>query len=347
MPTVFTTSPDELHSNDDIASATRRLLGGNGWAIWVATVLLFAVSPLVAAGSLGSAPILGMIPFASVLAVVAAGQTLVVQQRGLDLSVPGMIALGAALVTGLPQNHGWSLWTASIVAVLACGVVGALNGALITGLRVMPLVATLGMNALLLGVVFSFTNGTPAGAPDALNQFALRRTVGVPNTLLIALAVILVAAVVTQRSIIGRRLTAAGVSERAAKAVGIRVNLYQVTAYAFAGLCYGAGGILLAGYTKTPPLFLGDGYLLPSVAAVVLGGTALTGGMASVLNTGVAALFLTQLGQLLRALGWTDATQLIAQSIVLLVVVVARELLPVLYGVWARRRGMPGTLLPA
>jgi ribose transport system permease protein len=347
MPTVFTTSPDELHSNDDVASATRRLLSGNGWAIWLATVLLFAGSPLVAAGSLDSAPILSMIPFASVLAVVAAGQTLVVQQRGLDLSVPGMIALGAALVTGLPQNHGWSLWPAALLAVLACGLAGAVNGVIITGLRVMPLVATLGVNALLLGVVFSFTNGTPAGAPDALNQFALRKTVGIPNTLLVALVVILVAAVVTQRSIIGRRLTAAGVSERAARALGIRVNLYQVTAYAFAGLCYGAGGVLLAGYTKTPPLFLGDGYLLPSVAAVVLGGTALTGGMASVLNTGVAALFLTQLGQLLRALGWTDATQLIAQSIVLLVVVVAREVLPALYGAWSRRRGALRPPLPA
>ena len=323
---------------DDLALATRRLLTGNGWGIWLATALLFAASPLVAPGSLGSAPILSMIPFASVLAVVAAGQTLVVQQRGLDLSVPGMIALGAALVTGLPQNHGWSLWPAVVVAVVACGVAGALNGIVITGLGVTPLVTTLGMNTLLLGVVFSFANGTPAGAPNALNQFALDRTGGVPNTLLIALAVIVVAAVVTQRSVIGRRLTAAGVSVRAARALGIRVNLYHVTAYAFAGLCYGAGGVLLAGYTKTPALFLGDPYLLPSVAAVVLGGTALTGGLASVLSTGVAALFLTQLGQLLRALGWTDATQLVAQSVVLLAVVIAREVLPLLYGVWVRRR---------
>jgi ribose transport system permease protein len=324
--------------NSELPLATRRLFTGNGWGIWVATALLFAASPLVAPGSLGSAPILSMIPFASVLAVVAAGQTLVVQQRGLDLSVPGMIALGAALVTGLPQNQGWSLWSAVIVAVVACGVAGALNGIIVTALGVTPLVATLGMNTLLLGTVFSFANGTPAGASNALNQFALDRTVAVPNTLLIALGVILVAAVVTQRSVIGRRLTAAGVSVRAARALGIRVNLYHVTAYAFAGLCYGAGGVLLAGYTKTPALFLGDSYLLPSVAAVVLGGTALTGGLASVLSTGVAALFLTQLGQLLRALGWTDATQLVAQSVVLLVVVIAREVVPLLYGALLRRR---------
>jgi ribose transport system permease protein len=338
MTRVFTTSPDEQHTNDDVALATRRLLSGNSWAIWLATGLLFAVSPLVAPGSLGTAPILSMLPFAAVLAIAAAGQTLVVQQRGLDLSVPGVIALAAALVTGLPQNHGWSLWSAVLVAVLACGIAGVVNGLIITVLGVMPLVATLGMNALLLGTVFSFTSGTPAGAPDALNQFALHRTLGIPNTLLVALAIVLAAAVVTQRSIIGRRLTAVGVSDRAAKALGVRVGVYQVTAYGFAGLCYGAAGVLLAGYTKTPALFLGDSYLLPTVAAVVLGGTALTGGIASVVCTGVAALFLTQLGQLLRALGWTDAVQLVAQSIVLLIVIVAREVLPMAYGAWKRRR---------
>jgi ribose transport system permease protein len=312
------------------ADRLRGLLHGRATPIWLATAVLFAISPLVAPGSLGSAPILSMLPFASVLAIVAAGQTVVVQQRGLDLSVPGMIALGAALVTGLPQDHGWPLWASVLAAVVATGLAGTLNGLVVTALRVTPLVATLGCNAVLLGVVFSFANGTPAGAPAALNQFALDRTLGVPNTLLIALAVVLLAGLITQRAVVGRRLTAVGVSERAARAIGVRVNLYQVTAYAFAGLCYGAGGVLLAGYTKTPPLFLGDSYLLPSVAAVVLGGTALTGGLASVICSGVAALFLTQLGQLLRAMGWSDSAQLIAQALVLLVVVVARELLPVL-----------------
>lgn len=100
----------------------RGLLGGSATGIVVATVLLFAVSPVIAPGSLGSAPMLSMLPFASVLAVVAIGQTLVVQQRGLDLSVPGMIALAAVLSTGLVQMHGWPLW-AAVVAGILCGTV--------------------------------------------------------------------------------------------------------------------------------------------------------------------------------------------------------------------------------
>lgn len=311
------------------ASATvQRALSGRSASIWVATVALFAISPLVAPGSLNSAPLLSMLPFAAVLAIVAAGQTLVVQQRGLDLSVPGMVALGAVLGTSLPQSSGWPLGLAVLAGVLLPAAFGAMNGVLVTFFGVSPLVATLGMNAVLLGTVFSVANGTPSGAPADLNQFALDRTLGIPNTALIAVVLIAIVGVVTQRSIVGRKLTAVGVSHRAASVVGIRVNLFQVVAYSFAGLCYGAGGVLLAGYTKTPPLFLGDSYLLPSVAAVVLGGTALTGGLSSVVSTGVAAVFLTQLGQLLRALGWSDASQLLTQALVLLLVVVAREVVP-------------------
>jgi ribose transport system permease protein len=322
-----------------------RAFTGSAATIWWATAALFAVSPALAPGSLGAAPLLSMLPFAAVLAIAAAGQTLVVQQRGLDLSVPGMIALGAVLCTNLPQVHGWGLWPSVVVAVLATSFVGLLNGVLVTALGVTPLVATLGMNVVLLGTVFSISNGTPAGAAPALNQFALDRTATIPNTVIIAVVVLAIAEVVTHRSVIGRRLTAVGVSERAALAVGIRVRTYQMTAYLFAGLCYGAAGVLLAGYTKTPALFLGDSYLLPTVAAVVLGGTALSGGLASVVASGVAALFLTQLGQLLRTLGWSDARQLVAQSVVLLVVVLARALAPRM-GALARGSFGAGLLRP-
>ncbi|MDR7183267.1 ribose transport system permease protein [Microbacterium trichothecenolyticum] len=337
-PVTTTTSLPVPATARSAESLWRRTLAGSWVPITVATVALFLVSPLIAPGSLGAAPLLSMLPFASVLAIAAAGQTLVVQQRGLDLSVPGMIALAAVLATALPQQYGWGVWPAVAVAVTVPGLFGLLNGLVIAGLRIMPLVATLGMNAVLLGTVFSIANGTPSGAADELNRFALARTAGIPNSLLIAIVVIAIAAVVTQRSVIGRRLTAVGVSEAAASVIGVRVGLYQVAAYGFAGLCYGAAGVLLAGYTKTPPLFLGDQYLLPTVAAVVLGGTALTGGISSIAATAVAALFLTQLGQLLRSVGWPDALQLIAQAVVLIAVVLLRELVPALLRRRAVRR---------
>ncbi|MYU22541.1 ABC transporter permease [Streptomyces sp. SID8352] len=337
-------SPREDDMNDNGSGggmAWRRLLSG-GWAgITFATLLLFALSPAIAPGSTGSAPLLSMLPFAAVLAIAAAGQTLVVQQRGLDLSVPGMIALAAAVSTCTVQYHGWPTWLAITVAVAAPALVGLLNGVLVAVTRVMPLVVTLGMNAVLLGTVLKISGGSPATAPDGLSRFSVDRTLGVPNTFLIAVAVLAVGGVVARRSAAGRRLTYIGVSVPAASALGIRVVRHQVTAYGFAGLAYGVAGVLLAGYTRTPGLFIGDSYVLPTVAAVVLGGTALSGGIASIVASGIGALFLTQLGQLLRSLGWNDAQQLIAQAAVLAAVVLLRQAAPVLRRAARRRRALP------
>jgi ribose transport system permease protein len=309
------------------AAFWRRALVGRSSTIWIATVALFAISPLVAPGSIGGAALLSMLPFAAVLAIVSAGQTLVVQQRGLDLSVPGQMAFAAVLATALPVSGGLPVWLAVALGLVLPGVVGLISGLTVTKTKTMPLVVTLGVNALLYGFVLSISSGTPTAASRGLSSFALAKSAGVPNTVLIALLLLLVAGFVTQRSIIGRRLTAVGVSEGAARALGLRVDRYQVIAYGFAGLCYGAGGVLLAGYTQNSALFLG----------VVLAGTALTGGLASVVSAGVAALFLTQLDQLLLSMGWPESTQLCAQALVLILVVLIREVVPLLTR-WRRKR---------
>ena len=313
----------------------RRILGGGSSAIWYATILLFVVSPFIAGGSLSYSAIVGMLPFAAVLAIAAVGQTLVVQQRGLDLSVPAMMAFGAALASGLPQWFGWAPGLAIAAAIVLPGVAGLVNGIVVTRFGVMPLVATLGMNAILLGTVFAISNGTPAGSPQGLADFAKGKIGIVPTAFVVAVVVIVILGFLAQRSIVGRRLTAVGVSEPAAAAIGVRVTLYQTMAYAAAGATYGIASVLYTGYVTTPPLFFGDSYLLPTVAAVVLGGTALTGGRSALISTGIAALFLTQLGQLFRSVGWPEPLQLIAQAAVLLLVILLRAIVP---GIVARRR---------
>lgn len=316
----------------------KRVFSGGSGAIWIATIALFAISPIVSAGSLSEAAVRGMLPFAAVLAIAAIGQTLVVQQRGLDLSVPGMMAFGAVLVSGLPQWYGWSAPLAVAAAIVFPALVGLLNGVIITVFGVMPLVVTLGMNAVLLGTVFAISNGTPAGAPAGLATFAKGYIGLIPNAAIVAIAVAIVAGVIAHRTIAGWRLTAIGVSEPAARALGLRVVMYQTIAYGLAGGAYGVAAVLYTGYVTTPPLFFGDVYLLPTVAAVVLGGTALSGGRAALVSTAVAALFLTQLGQLLRAVGWPEPLQLVAQAAVLLVVVLLRAIVPSVARSLATRR---------
>src|SRR5258708_21235942 len=127
-------------------------------AIWVATALLFAVSPLLASGSVSGSALLSTLPFAAILATAAIGQTLVVQQRGLDLSVAGMITLTAIIVTRFPNGSDSRLWGALGLVVLACVTSGLVSGIAITWLRVTPLVAALGGNALLNARALPDTN---------------------------------------------------------------------------------------------------------------------------------------------------------------------------------------------
>lgn len=318
-----------MSSTDPFASTlARRIFGGGTAGIWIATVALFVVSPLVAPGSLGFAAVVGMLPFAAVLAIATVGQAFVVQQRGLDLSVPGMMAFGAALVSGLPQWYGWNPLLAVVAAIAFPALAGVLNGIVVTRFGVMPLVVTLGMNAILLGTVFAISSGTPAGSPEIIATIAKAKLGPVPVALIVAVVVVVVAGVVARRTTAGRRLEAVGISEAAAAALGRRVRLTQTAAYGIAGATYGIASVLYTGYVTTPPLFFGDSYLLPTVAAVVLGGAALTGGRSALISAGIAALFLTQLGQLLRSVGWPEPVQLIAQAAVLLVVILARELVP-------------------
>jgi ribose transport system permease protein len=292
------------------------LLRGPYVAIWPATALLFLVSPLIAGGSDGTSALRSTLPFAAILAIIGIGQTLVIQQRGLDLSVPGIVSLSAILVTKLSNGSDSGLLTAVIVVIAASALAGLVSGLAVTRLGITPLVATLGVNALLLGTILQITGGSSsASAPPGLASFAFGRVLGVSYLVLIALALVAGVAFVLRRTTAGRRFVAIGTSAAAAHVAGMPVRRYRLATYSIAAVCYGVAGVLVAGYLQTPGLSAGNNYLLPSIAAVVLGGTSLAGGSGSVLATAVGALFLTQLQQVVFGAGAPASVQLLIQSI--------------------------------
>ena len=296
-------------------------------AIWLATAILFAVSPLLASGSVSHGALLSMLPFAAILAIAGIGQTLVIQQRGLDLSVPGMITLSTIIVTRVPSGDGGKLLGAIGLVALACVASGLVSGIAITWLGVTPLVSTLGVNALLTGVVLQITSGaSTSSATPGLSRFALAKSAGVPNLVWIALAAAVVTATIFRVSVLGRRFVAVGTSPPAARAAGIRVRGYELGTYVLASLTYGAAGILVAGYLGTPGIGAGDDYLLPTIAAVVLGGTSLAGGRGSVVATAVGALFLTQLEQVILGMGAPASVQLVIQGSIIALGMALRHL---------------------
>lgn len=311
----------------DLRASLHSLVRNPYFPIWPATVLLFAVSPLIATGSLGTSALSSTIPFAAILAIAGIGQTLIIQQRGLDLSVPGMISLATIIITKYPNGLDSRLPAAIGLVIVSCVVTGLVNGFAVTKLRVTPLIATLGVNALLLGVILQITNGSSTSTPaPALVSLAFDKTGGIPNTVIIAAGAVAVVALLVRETTAGRRFIAVGTNVPAAYVAGIRARNYIWGTYVVAAIFYGLAAALLAGYVGTPGLSAGNNYLLPSITAVVLGGASLAGGSGSVVGTAVGAVFLIQLQQDVFGAGAPTSVQYLIQAAVIGLAMAARNL---------------------
>ncbi len=295
--------------------------GGYSLILW-ATLALLVVT--VASGVLTVASVLSLLPFASILAVAAVGQTLVVQQRGLDFSVAGIFSLSTIIVTVMPSRLGVGVVTSIVTALMVAAFIGWATSIAVTRFGITPLIATLGINALLLGACHAISGGSPTRTPELLTAFASARPLGFPTTLLFALLVIGIAAWFFRRSTFGKRTTLVGANPLTSSASGFPIQRYQMGAYVLAAICYCVAGILFAGYVGTPPINSGDTYLLATVTAVVLGGTPLTGGRASIVATAIGALFITSLGQTVLALGAPPSVQLLVQGAAIAVAMTLR-----------------------
>lgn len=281
----------------------------------VALALLVALSAFLAPSSLAPVAVSGMLPFAAILAIVGLGQMLVVQQAGFDLSVPGAVSLAVVLVAYIPYGDNSKLGIA-LVAVFSCALaVGLVNAILVGGFGLNPIIATLGTNAVIYGLILGISGGIPRSSSALLASIAGGSVLGfVPNTILGALLVLLFVSILMKKTIPGRRFEAVGASARASRALGVRTRWYVGSAYVGAQLLYAVAGVLLAGIVAQPTAYLGNTYLLPSVAVVVLAGTALNGGRGFPVATAAAALLLTQLDQFTLALGVTSAAQTLVQA---------------------------------
>jgi ribose transport system permease protein len=280
----------------------------------VATAGLVVVSDLVAPSSLDRGTLLTMLPFASALAIAALGQTLVVMQGGIDLSVAGGLSLYVVILTKYPAGVNGRLLPAIGIAVAAAVAAGLVNGFLIGRLRLNPIVATLGTNALLFGAVLWYSAGIPTTTTARLARMGGGLWLGVPIPVYIAVAATALVTVMIKLTPAGRRFEGVGANAISAYTAGIRVRRYSGGAYLGAQLLYCLAAIVHASIVNQPTAYEGNNYLLPSVAAVVLGGTSLLGGRGNLVASAIAALFLSQLDQFVLALGVTYATRILVQA---------------------------------
>jgi ribose transport system permease protein len=291
------------------------------WIVVISTAVLIAGGGVIAPSTVSVGALQLMMPFFAILAVASIGQHLVIQQRGLDLSVAGIMSFSAVIVSAVPNSDAGIAETLGFVALaLLMGLgAGAVNGVMVALLRVNALVTTIGMNSLMLGITMWVTGGFSQETPPPLNKFGVAKFLEVPLTIYVMIVLAAIAIFALEKTSVGRRFIATSVSPNAAIAVGIPLVRYRVATYMLAGFCYAAAGVLLAGFVASPTVFSGLPYLLATVAAVVVGGNPIGGGLrGSVAATVFGALFLTYLGQLVLAVGFETSAQNIVQAVIII-----------------------------
>jgi ribose transport system permease protein len=267
------------------------------------TIILYIASAFFAPTSISKVAQMGMLPFAACLAIVGLGQTLVIQQGGIDLSVAGAVSLTVVIVTWGPDRNDDRLIPAVAAAFGAAIITGLVNGFLVTKTKLNSIVATLGVNALLYGVMMGLSGGSPRRTTERLSHFANDKTFGLPHSIYFGIILTIIVTVLLKRTVFGRRFEAVGANPRAAHATGLKIIRYQIGAYVCAQILYCAAGVILGGVISQPTAYQGDDYVLPSVAIVVLGGTSLLGGRGFPAASALAALFLKQLDMFVLSLG--------------------------------------------
>jgi ribose transport system permease protein len=300
-------------SRPAFSSAVSSVVAGSGFVpVWLATGVLLVVAELIAPETLsGSSLRSGVLPFMTFLAVAALGEMLVIMTGGIDLCIPGVIVLVANVVVGVSSGENGRLPLAILVCLAASAAIGLVNGLLVGVGGLNPLIVTLAVGQIVVGVTVGYARSiaNESAVPTALSSWAVNEFLGISQIFWIGVGLTLALTVALRSTTAGRRFQVVGANSRAAWIAGIHVQRYVVLAYVLAAVLYGSAGILLAAFIRSPSIDLGDPYLLGPIAAVVIGGASLSGGLASATSTWMAAFALTVLSQMLRVLGLTTAWQ--------------------------------------
>jgi ribose transport system permease protein len=248
------------------------------------------------------------------LVVASFGQGLAILLGGIDLSIGVVMGIGGMMIAGLTNGSNDSVGLAVLITLASCTAIGIVNGLGIALLNIAPFIMTLATGTTFFGVALGLTGGSSQRPVAPAIQYLMSgRFVGIPIPLLLIVLFLVVAIVLQNRTAEGRKLYAIGSNPIAAKIVGLPIAALTVAVYAISGLCAGIAGVLLTGYSSSATLDMGDAFLMPTIAAVVIGGARVTGGRGIYLATFAGAIFLSALATVITVLslsqGWRNIIQ--------------------------------------
>ncbi|MGC1578537.1 MAG: ABC transporter permease [Beijerinckiaceae bacterium] len=288
-------------------------------------VVILVAGTFYTLSRLGTAPLLSpnyllqQLQIGSFLGIVAAGMMIVILISQIDLSVPWTLTAAAMMATAV--GGPWALPVGLGVGLL----VGLVNGVGVAYLRIPSMIFTLGVNAVMRGLMVAHTGGfaPQTAATDLMRWLAAEHSFGIPNALFVWLAVSVLVALMLRRMALGRYIYAIGNKEAAAYLAGVNTRGVIVISFALCGLAAGLAGVLLAGYSTKAYQGMGDAYLLPSIAAVVIGGTNILGGRGRYLGTLVGVILIVLLNSVLSIMEMPEAgRQVIYGAVIILMLLV-------------------------
>lgn len=289
----------------------------------VLAVIIFFIGGIISPKFMSAGNIGTTLSMTVLLGFAAAGQTLVVisGNEGIDLSIGAVMSLGAVLAAEIMHGQNGAIIPAVLIIITAGALIGLVNAVGIILTRVPPLVMTLAMSNVVVTIQMIYTHGTPSGQPAQIIKFlgSGRLLPFLPWLAVLGVIMTFLMWFLLRRTSFGRQLFAVGSNDHAAYLSGVRINLVRGLAYVLSGILSGMAGFWLTAYNNFAFVNMGASYLLPAVAAVVIGGTSLTGGKGSYTGSMLGALVLTVLGSLLVILDTDEAGRQIINGILLII----------------------------
>jgi ribose transport system permease protein len=301
-------------------------------AALILAIILFVLSGLLPNGfgsdlNVARAQATNIVRLAVFLGIIAAGQTLVIisGSEGIDLSAGSVVTLTAILTYVIVNGADEKVLLALLVALMVGAFIGFLNGIGITFLKISPFVMTLGMAGVVTGAIIVITHGNVTGkvAPIMTRLIArpLSPSLQIPNAMIIWVLFGILMWLLLERTSFGKNLFALGVNRVTARLSGVNVTRTNLLTYSLAGALAGFGGFLLVGNTGVVHLQLGQPYLFPSIAAVAVGGTLLSGGKGSYWGTMAGAIVLTLITSLLTTMQMPESVRRMVLGATLLILI--------------------------
>jgi len=315
---------NKLSTNINNSRITNFILRGRVIiSLFVLIILMFILGGIISKGFLSFRHMGIILRLASFLGIVSIGQTIVILTGGIDLSVGPLITMGnlfaCMFIKGLDSNTLWAL----VVIVLIGAFFGFFSGLGIAYLRISPLVMTMAVGSLVTGISLIFSQGAPKGfASPILKYLSVEKLLNIfPVMILIWIVLSAFFILLLNYSSFGRKIYYIGANEKVAFLSGIKTRLVKTLVYSMSGATAAFTGALMAGYTETAFLGIGNAYLMWSITAVVIGGTSLTGGSGSYLNTIAGSIIVVLLESLLTVLRIPEAGRRIVNGAIILILV--------------------------